>query len=153
MLDPFTAWMRLTDAWLDLSRTGVRAAETLSASHDVVRDRTDIIDAAMRNPLRGDYAELSRMVPEKLDAFSKAGTAVAGELWSMQAAFASEMQHLWLMALRGHAPGLADVERSASFALRTVERTAGLGRAGLAPIHKQATANARRLKRRRQPKR
>lgn len=147
MLNPFTTWLRLSDAWLDMSRTGLRAVETMAASQEVVRDRTDIIDTAMRNPMRGDYAELSRMVPEKVDAFSKSGTAVATELWSMQTAFLAEMQHLWGMALRGRAPSLTEIDRSASFAVRTVERTAQLGGVGLAPIHKQATANARRLKR------
>ncbi|MGH6615081.1 hypothetical protein [Sphingomonas sp.] len=151
MSDPFSSWLRLASIWTDMSRTGLRAMETLAASNSVVERRTDMIDTAMRNPLAGDYAEFSRMIPEKVDAFSKSGLAMANEWWSMQSALLTEVQAFWGIALRGRAPTLAEMStagsRATSYALSTAERSAKLGALGLAPIHKQATANARRLKR------
>ncbi|MES2058745.1 MAG: hypothetical protein V4564_22595 [Pseudomonadota bacterium] len=155
MADPFSSWLRLTSIWADLSRTGLRTMETLAASNSVVERRAGMIDAAIRNPLAGDYAELSRMIPEKVDAFSKSGMAMANEWWSMQAALLTEMQAFWGIALRGRTPTLGEMNaagsRATSYALSTAERGANLGAVGLAPIHKQATANARRLKRKKSP--
>ncbi|MGY4397211.1 hypothetical protein ACVWZA_002405 [Sphingomonas sp. UYAg733] len=155
MSDPFSSWLRLTSIWTDMSHTGLRAMETLAASNSVVERRTGMIDTAMRNPLAGDYAELSRMVPEKVDAFSQSGLAMANEWWSMQTALLTEVQAFWGMALRGRAPTLAEMStagsRATNYALSTAKRGANLGALGLAPIHKKAVANARRLKRKKSP--
>jgi hypothetical protein len=151
-LDPFSAWLRLGSAALDLAGTQLRAAKTVAAAGDVVRKRSDIIDAAVRSPLTADHAELARMVPEKVAAFAQAGSAMSAELVAMQFAWADEMQHLWRMAMKGRAPTAAEMgalaDRGSAYALRTTERTARLAEAGLAPIRKQVSANARRLRKR-----
>jgi hypothetical protein len=150
--DPITAWLRMTSAALDMAGTQSRAAKTMTASREVVRKRSDIIETALRTPLLADHAELARMVPEKVAAFGLAGAAMSAELVSMQAAWIGEMQNLWTMALRGRAPTLAEMSalatRSSAYAVRSTERAARLGEVGLAPIHKQVTANARRLRKR-----
>jgi len=91
-------------AGLSLTQTQMRALETLSAAQHVVTTRLT----------KPDPAEFSLMVPEKLDAFSRAGLAV-GTIW-------------W------------------SHMLRSIEAGARAGAAGVAPVHRKAAANSRRLK-------
>lgn len=150
MFDPITAWLRMASTALEMAGTGSRVAKTLTASREVVRKRSDIIEAAMCNPMLADHAELARMVPEKVVAFSQAGSAMSAELVSMQLAFVGEMQNLWSMALRGRAPTVSEMSalasRSSAYAVRSGERAARFAEVGLAPIHKQVTANARRLR-------
>lgn len=151
MLDPFTAWSRLMSAAFDMSQTSRNASATLAASHDVIARRSDMMAAAMRSPLTGDYVELAKMVPEKIEAFSKGSAAMASEWWSMQAAFMSEAQHLGGMMMRGRPPSMTELaelsSRSVSYVVHSVERAARIGGLGLTPVHAAATANARRLKR------
>ena len=75
---------------------------------------------------------------------------MSAEIVSIQAAWMDEMQHLWTMALRGRAPTLAEMQalatRSSAYPVRSTERAARFAEVGLAPIHKQVTANARRLR-------
>jgi hypothetical protein len=55
------------------------------------------------------------------------------------------------MAMRGRAPTfteLADLgNRTATFTLNTIEASTRLGSDSLAPVHRKAMANARRLRR------
>ena len=101
-------------------------------------------------PLAGDYAELGRMVPEKLEAFSRAGTAVANDWWTIQISIFNEARHLWRQAMKGRAPTIAEfsvtASRNAEFLLRTFERLGAMTGAGLHPIHATAMDNAKRLK-------
>ncbi len=140
---------------LGMAGTQSRAVKTLTASREVVRKRGDIIETAMRSPLLADHAELARMVPEKVIAFASAGTAMSAELVELQLGWMGEMQNLWTMGLRGRAPTLAEMSalatRSSAYAVRSTERAARLAEVGLAPIHKQVTANARRLRKRKSP--
>jgi hypothetical protein len=92
------------------------------------------------------------MVPEKVDAFTKAGIAMANDWWTMQSALLTGAQQFGSMAMKGRAPSMAELStlysRNTTLALRTVEGSSPIGDKGLAPIHASATANARRLKRR-----
>ncbi|MDQ2892918.1 MAG: hypothetical protein M3R64_07505 [Pseudomonadota bacterium] len=149
MFDALTTWTRTMAAWTDLARTGVRASEMAGRSQDIVRRRTDLIETAIRTPWRGDYAELGRMVPEKLDAFGQSAMAVGGELLSMNLAFLTEAQHVTTLALRGRplSPGdwSALTTRGMGYAMRTTERLAALGAKALAPVDAAVHDNARRL--------
>ena len=102
------AWWRLS--W--------QAAEVATASASVIQHRVGLMSAGELD--RAGRAELARMVPEKVDAFSKAGVA----LWSE-----------WATLGLGGAAGATDLATS--------------GARVLAPIHRTATANARRIARRR----
>jgi len=148
MLDPLSSWSRILGAASSVADTGRRVSETLSASQEVIAKRTDM----MQSPLTADYAELGRMVPEKIEAFSKAGIAVATEWWAMQGECLAEAQNIVAMAMRGRAPSLDEwttlASRNAAHALRMVERGAALGASAVAPIHRSATDNARRLRKR-----
>jgi hypothetical protein len=150
MTDPFTTWSRLSSAWLAMAQTGINASRMVETSGKVATARTGMIGTAMRTPLEGDYAELGRMVPEKLVAFGKAASVVGDEWLSMQTAFIAEAQVAAAMTLRGRPPTPAEwtaqATRSVAFTTRTVERLAGLAGLALAPIDATVKANARRLK-------
>jgi hypothetical protein len=146
MFDPFSSWTRMLGAASSVAATGRHMSETLSASQEVIAKRT----AMMQSPLTADYAELGRMIPEKIDAFSIAGIAVATQWWAMQAECLAEAQHIAGLAMRGRAPSLDEwstlASRNAAHALRMIERGAALGASAVAPIHRSATGNARRLR-------
>ncbi|MDB5687733.1 MAG: hypothetical protein JWR77_2322 [Rhizorhabdus sp.] len=150
MFDPFTAWSRLMSAGFEMSRMGMRVSETLSASNDVIVKRTGMIGSALRHPGRADHAELARMIPEKVEAFASAGSAIAAEWWSMQRAMLCEMQDIGAMAMRGRPPTFTELSnlssRNANHAVRAVEKVVSMGDAALKPIHAKATSNAQRLK-------
>ena len=140
----------IVNPWLIWSlnvRTARMALETLDASAKVIGRRSGILSAAARNPLTADYAEIGRMVSEKVSAFSAAGRTAAGDC--------STLQHLWLKELSGLgvAPswnvvdGMGEAARAASRSAKLVERAGGTMLRAMTPIHSTATANAKRLKR------
>ncbi len=151
MLNPFTFYSRIASAAFDMASTAVRASEMLGASQEVIAKRSSMIGVAGRYPLEGDYVELGKMVPEKIDAFSKAGAAMAGDWWVMQTAAITESQKLARMAMSGRIPTLAEwtalAEHNAAFGLKSFERVVAASAKGLRPIHAAATANAKRLRR------
>lgn len=152
MVDPFAAWSRLMSAGAGVARTARQAGETMAASRDVIAIRTGMIGEAMRVPFQADYRELARMVPEKVDAFSRAGVVVASGYWKAHAASVKEAQYWADMAMSGQLLFSGSVEALASHnvakALGAVEKGVALGASALAPVHARATSNARRLKRR-----
>ena len=81
MFDPFSAWSRMVSAGLDMQSTWLRSAETMRASGDVIGVRTEMMRAATVAPLTGNYAELSRMVPEKVAAFSRSAVSSRATRW------------------------------------------------------------------------
>ncbi|MEC3909354.1 hypothetical protein U5A82_02345 [Sphingobium sp. CR2-8] len=149
--DILSGWTRLMASGYSMAQTGMRAYETINASNEVIAKRSQVIGSAMQSPLTGDLAELGRMVPEKVDAFSQAGSVTVAALWSMQVAWMGQMQHIGSMAMRGRAPTLTELadlgSRTASLTLESIEAGANLGSDSLAPVHRKAMANARRLRR------
>lgn len=152
MINPFTAWSRLVAAQAIMAGSSIRAAETLAASLSVIEKRTATMRAALADPLTADQAELGRMVPEKITAFSHAGEALASGMLAWNRAVLTEAQHLGMITSRGRAPTLGEwlelAARAAEFTVAASERTARVGADALTPVHAIATANARRLRRR-----
>jgi hypothetical protein len=150
MIDPFTFYSRMMSAAFDMAATAQRTTEMLTASQEVIAKRTTMMGEAVRSPVNGDYTELGRMVPEKIDAFAKAGAAMSGDWWAIQSAMMSEARAIGLMAIKGQAPTFTELSamstRNANLALRTFERASAIGGKGLRPIHASATANAKRLR-------
>src|ERR1700741_1641507 len=101
MTAPFPTWSRLSSAWFATAQTGINASRMVETSGKIATARTEMIGTAMRTPLQGDYAELGRMVPEKMVAFGKAASVVGDEWLSMQTAFIAEAQVAAAMTLRG----------------------------------------------------
>lgn len=149
MFDPFGQWSRYLAAGNAMRSTGERAVETIDGANRVVAARTSIIGNAIAAPWSADYGELGRMLPEKIAAFARAGTAIAAVWGDHQSLWMRHMQHLGTMTMRGRPPTVAEVtdlgERTALLMLRSVEASARLGSAGLAPVRTQVRANVRRL--------
>lgn len=129
----------------DILALATTQAELAAASLSVVGARVPMIAAAWRDPMGGNYAELTRMVSEKPLAFAR-GAAAAAPAWL---ALTAESNRYLTEAWRGPAPGLAPGFAAAAGALAFWTRMASLGvawqTAMLAPVHAAATANARRL--------
>lgn len=151
MLDPFTYWSRMMGASLDMAQTAMRAGQTMSASRDVIDKRTDMMRTAMADPVGADHAELGRMVPEKIAAFSSAGTAIVDGWLAWNSALMAEAQHIGAMTMKGRAPTPLEwmtlLSRSQAFGLTAVERGARVSAATLQPVHAKAVSNAKRLNR------
>ena len=133
----FETWFKLAAAGMDVALAGVRTGEAMIAADSVIRSRTDTIAHAMRNPLSADYAELSRLVPEKLGAIGQAATAVSMEAMEIWADALSLYQTMW----KTSQAGAADVGQ----ATEMMARMASLYGLALDPFHAKVTANARRL--------
>jgi hypothetical protein len=152
MIDPFTYWSRIVSSLDVIGATGRRAADTVQAAHEVIASRTGMMSDAARSPFTVDHAELARMVPEKVAAFSASGNAVMQAWWTMQADYMAQAQKMSLMMMRGGPSTPAEFTdlwtRPGVNALHALEAGSRLGRDALAPVHKAATANARRLSKR-----
>lgn len=116
-------------------RAATQAAELAWAAPQVVAQRLLRIAAAGASPSGRDRQEFSRMVWEKVAAFNESWLAVTFEAWRVQQAmWWSTLTSLWL-------PWLPARRRPGSRALL------GIVGHGLAPVHRRAVANAKRLRR------
>jgi hypothetical protein len=107
------------------------------------------MNAAARDPLSGDYAEFGRMVPEKVAAFSRSSVALTEE-WRRAQGDLFDQWREWGMLMAGvPTPGRLNAfhEGSTRRGTRAMVRSMGAGGIALDPLHRTATANARRLKR------
>ncbi len=134
--------------WQRLLRAGTMWSETLTAAKAVVGHRSKTIEAALTDPFGADHIELGRMVSEKSTAFGAAGTSLARDWFAMNGDLRAQSAAVGQMMM-GQFPS-----PQATQAMMT--RSQRLGSAALAssiramtPFHKAATANARRLGKRR----
>jgi hypothetical protein len=144
---PLDLWSDMWTNSLRLAQAGWKTGEMMQASADVIGSRCQSMAEASRNPVTGDYAELGRMVPEKLDAFSRAGWAALRNLETMNAAAIANMAQASRIAAAGRFPTAAEMQRLSSRSSRMVACASAAAGKTLAPVHKRATGNARRLKR------
>jgi hypothetical protein len=125
----------------------------LGASQGVIAARTEIMAAAVASPLTADYRELARMAPEKIEAFSQAGSAASGVFIDQGAAWTRYGLDVMLLMLRGRAPTASEAAglfgRWTDLMIGSAEASARLVSVTLAPLQKQVRANARRLNARR----
>jgi hypothetical protein len=143
------AWAELITAGSGMVVTVALANEMLIASGSVIGARMTIMGNAACRPAEGDYAEIGDMMVEKVVAITKVNQVLV-EQWSAMLADTSEQaQHLGSLLFgglplrAGDLSGLA--ERWMAHGTRMVTRTMDVGGLALAPVHQQATANARRL--------
>lgn len=140
-----------TDPWglgMSMWRNAIALQETAVASHAVIGCRHDTIRAALSNPLDADVEELGRMVPEKVEAFTKAGTSLLDDCFAFQADWFAQMRDLGTIAIAGVPPSAAALDRIGRRAARITTRMSRAGGRALAPVHAAATANDRRLRKR-----
>lgn len=139
----------------------VKVAELAIAAPQVIAHRTARVLAAGANPGAADRAELSRMGTEKVQAFWESVFAIGAQAMRSNQEYvrlgALQWWRLWttpwwLAAARPAAQAMAALPRAAIVAATQsaspqARAVAELAPAGLGPIHKRATANARRLTR------
>jgi hypothetical protein len=159
---PYDAAARAWSAAAQNASSLFRAGELALAAATVIGARSQLGLAGAADPARADYAELARIAPEKIDAFSRSGAAVVGQVWEMQREVGTLMLRqaeaglnlalaFWQLPLPHHAAQLqADfvagtVDRTAHSADRIAHRASRLHDTAMRPIHRRATANARRL--------
>jgi hypothetical protein len=134
---------------LDAAEVSVRAAETTVGAAAVIAARVRVAAAAAQDPLAGDYAEIGRIIPEKMRAVSEAGAALFDEWWALQRETADYLLYVGCTVTRSRVllPGdvIELVERSSSSSSRIAGSGIGAAGAALAPVHRTVTANVRRL--------
>ena len=89
------------------------------------------------------------MIPEKVDAFSRAGSSVSNIWWGMSAAWMSQAQQFAGLAMKGRLPNAAEFaalqNRTTAHGLAMMDASVSMGTKSLAPLHSAATKNAVRL--------
>lgn len=142
--DLWSGWMRNSVA---MAQMGFRFAEMAQASQMVIGSRSQTIMASAQGASGADQRELARMLPEKIEAFSLAGMAAFGDMAAMQADAFAAWRQMAGMAMSGRVPTATEIESLARQGNRMVDRAISAGGKALAPVHRQATSNARRLSR------
>ncbi len=119
-------------------RLGRQVAEINAVVPGIVSHRIMRMALAGAVPSRSDRTELSRMSSEKWKAASQSAMAMTAFAMQQQMAMAQSFMHaMW-------APWIGMSHSS----IPTINPVAGMLSAGLAPYHRIATANARRLRKR-----
>lgn len=137
------------DLWLwplQSMQTAFKLAETLSSANAVIAARTPMIAAAFADPLNADTRELSRMVSEKSAAFGQSGRSLSAGQRTLHRAVTTNARDFGRLA-GGDLLGPAIWWRMAERNLQFWSTFMALPGEALAPIHKRATGNARRLRR------
>lgn len=149
MIAGMNAWAELAKASSNMVNTHLRLNETMTASRSVIGARMAVMGKAACHPAQGDYAEIGGMVHEKVVAVAKVNEALIEQWSAMLADATKQAQHLRDLLLGGHPLRAGDVaglaERWMEHATRMITRSMDAGGLALAPVHLQATANARRL--------
>jgi len=127
-----------------------RSIELGAAAPAVIAIRTARMMAAGASPTPADRREMSRMVSEKIDAFGKSWWMMASR--QQQAgveAWVAFSRACWAPWMRPFAlPSSAAARRDMQRLQRSLNRSqAAVFASGLAPLHRTATANLRRLTR------
>lgn len=141
MIKPWVEWQKLV-------RAAEMLSETMTATQAVVGHRGKTIETAINDPLRADMVELGRMVSEKSEAFGEAGASLSRDWLAMQRDWTAQMSDLSAMMM-GRMPGPAKTQAMVARGQRLGSAALASGVKAMTPIHKAATANQRRLGRKR----
>ena len=151
--NPFLLWSTL----------GVKAVQMSTAAAQVIAIRTTRMASHGLNPNAADRREMTLMDAEKVDAFSRAGQALASGALPLVAGMAGQALRTSLdvfnagarlAASRTLPQTMARQRKLADTLMRGApgahhgaasNATARLAHRALAPVHQKATANARRL--------
>lgn len=144
------------------TRAALEGAALAQAAGHVVAKRTALGLSAMSNPARADHAELARIVPEKMAAFSASAATLmrcSGEMAEQAARFtSSEMANATeaaadLARCRTPAAAIAVQSRFATaWLFRALSQSIAVGALAMrsygdamTPVHQVAIRNSRRL--------
>ena len=141
MVNPWLEWQRMV-------RAGTMLSETMSASQAVVEHRSKTIETAIGDPLAADYVELGRMVSEKSAAFGEAGASLSRDWVAMQRDWNAQAMAL-SQFMMGQMPGPRKTQAMIARGQRLSSAVLASGVRAITPRHHAATANERRLARKR----
>jgi hypothetical protein len=146
------------------SSFAMKSGEMWLAAAQVIPIRLARMAAAGANPSARDRREMTRMGAEKVDAFSQAGLALALGMTPAMMNLGAQAMRAWMgllvagtrLATSRTLPQTVRRQRALTSALarhtpvshRGAHAAATLAHAALAPVHATATANAKRLGRR-----
>lgn len=116
-----------------------RSAELAVAAPQVIAHRLGRMAIAGPTLSQRDRKEFTGMVVEKQLAFTQAWLAASQQFARAQQSF---MLSAWRAMLSGSLPGLLS---TSSLAGRSLATSAAMTSAALAPVHRKAVANAKRL--------
>lgn len=134
-------------------KTLVRTLELAAAAPQVIALRTAGMLAAGHSPTARDRREMTRMVSEKVGAFSESWWAMATRQQQLAIdawmAAAQGAWKAWLQPWTMQPFNFSSMQRELNASQRRLQRAQDAVMAGgLAPLHRAATANLRRLSRR-----
>ena len=151
--NPFLIWGTLA----------VKSFEMSTAAAQVISIRVSRMVAAGANPTAADQREMAQMGTEKVEAFSRAGIALASGMTPAVVNVGAQTLGAWLaifgagtrwatsrtvpQSLRHHRALTQTLLRHAPAVHHGSHAAAKLAHLVLAPVHLTATANARRLAR------
>jgi hypothetical protein len=148
-----TAVARAIQAGIDLAEVSAKIGEMAMAANTVIGERIVLMTKAALDPLTADYAEFSRMFPEKVAAAQLAGVALVDELCGLRRDVGDYMTYVdrSMMSCWPLTPhDVAELMERTSFQGTRMAATAiDAVNVVLVPFHECATSNARRLSRRR----
>ena len=128
------------------TRTLARSLELSMAAPAVIAMRTARMMASGAAPSAADRREMSRMVSEKTSAFTRSWFAMAARQQRAQVEWWSAFARACWSPSNALRPGFAfDAAKARSLSKRMQASQASVLAHGLAPIHRTATANLRRL--------
>lgn len=140
-INPWSEWQKI---W----RAGTMMSETLAASHTVIGHRQKTIEQAVSDPIGADHAELGRMVTEKSAAFGAVGASLARDWWAMQGDISAQMVAIGNI-MAGRPPGPSATQAMIARGQRIGSAALASSIRAMAPVHRAATTNAKRLGKRR----
>lgn len=146
MFDPISSWADWNRMAIAMMGNGMKMGEAWSASGRVIDHRLGLIRTDMGSAAA--QAELLRMVPEKMEAFSLSGMAATMGLWAWQGEMLRIGQQAAQAMMRMQPPTLRAARMSAARSQAAAGRLAKAATGAIAPIHKTVTANDRRLRKR-----
>ncbi|UAK26078.1 hypothetical protein [Sphingomonas nostoxanthinifaciens] len=138
----WNAWKLGSSLWAN----GLALQETAMAAAGVIGHRSQLIDSAMRDPLSADVAELGRMVPEKVEAFGKAGSAIAEDWLDIHRDLLAQSRDFATL-FAAWPPSPATIARMNQRGGKLLVKMSTAGGRAIDPIHATATGNHRRLQR------
>jgi len=153
---------KLDKTMIVAGKNALKTGDLLEASGHVVAQCMTLGAAAMIDPLNANHAELATIIPEKIVAFSEAGMTWlqwSGEVAEQMASFAATematVAHAAVAMANCRTPAgmiATQSEFATAWFARALSHSIALGSltmrsqgAVVAPIHRTAMANARRL--------
>lgn len=125
-------------------RIGIQATEMMLAVPQVVSHRLGRLNAAGAGSSARDQREFQRMGAEKFAAFGESWTEMTLQMLKVN----QQMLQAWtsVLSVPFHIPTSAVARRSLTRAAAQMQGSAlSVISSGLAPVHRRATANAKRL--------